>query len=158
MTRTERQVIDNPERQEPAQRRMFGVLTAVAWAVYMYLWLPLITAVVWYLGLKSAYIELYLRDHRIDNFLVMAIPLIVLVVAILLLGWAEYNRMRFQRREDRRGTADNVALDEMAKGIGATVQFARQLQQSRSSVVHMSEEAVPVALSPPQLATLQPAM
>lgn len=150
MTKTERQVIDNPDNQAPRQRRMFGVLTGVAWAAYMYLWLPLITVVVWYLGVKSAYIELYLRDHRIDSFLVLAIPLIVLTVSVLLLGWAEYNRMRFQRREDRRGATDNVSLDDMARGIGATPLMAQQLQQARNSVVSMSEQAVPVALSTPQ--------
>ena len=158
MTKTERQLIDNPDRQEPAQRRMFGVLTGVAWAVYLYLWLPLITAVVWYLGLKSAYLELYLRDHHIDSFLVMVIPLIALVVAIVFLGWAEYNRMRFQRREDRRGTADNVTVNDMARGLGSTAVFVRQLQQTRNSVVHMNEEAVPVTRSSSQsFAVMQPA-
>ncbi len=147
MTPTERQLIDNPGNQAPAQRTMFGVLTAIAWVVYAYLWLPLVTAVVWYLGLKSAYIELYLQDHRIDTFLVLVIPLIVLVVALVLLGWAEYNRMRFQNRDDRRMIADNVSLDDMAHGIGATAAFAQQLQQTRNSVVHMSEAAVPVTLS-----------
>ena len=150
MTMTERKLIDNPENQSPKQRRLFGVLTGVAWAVYLYLWLPLITAVVWYLGFKSAYIELYLRAHRIDPFVVLAIPLIVLVVAVLLLGWAEYNLLRFRRRKDRRGAADNVSLDEMARSIGATQAMAQQLQQARHSVVHMSEQAVPVALSASQ--------
>lgn len=158
MTKTERHVIDNPEKQTPHQRRMFGVLTGVAWAVYMYLWLPLVTALVWYLGVKSAYIELYLRDHRIDSFLVLAIPLIVLVVSVIFLGWAEYNRMRFQRREDRRGLTDNVSLDDMALGIGATPALARQLQLARNSVVSMSEKAIPVSLSTPQFfPAMQPA-
>jgi len=150
MTKTEQKLIDNPENQSPRQRTMFGVLTGVAWAAYLYLWLPLITAVVWYFGLKSAYIELYLRDHRIDSFLVLAIPMIALVVSVLLLGWAEYNLLRFRRREDRRGAADNVSLDEMARGIGATHAMAQQLQQARHSVVHMSEQAVPLTLSAPQ--------
>lgn len=147
MTRTERKLIDNPENQSPGQRTMFGVLTGVAWAVYLYLWLPLITAVVWFLGVKSAYIELYLRDHRVDSFLVLAIPMIVLVVAVVLLGWAQYNLLRFRNREDRRGAADNVSLDEMAQCIGATQAMAQQLQHSRHSVVHMSEQAVPLGLS-----------
>jgi len=51
---------------------------------------------------------------------VLAIPLIVLVVSLVLLGWAEYNWLRFQNRDDCRMVADNVSLDEMAQDIGAT--------------------------------------
>lgn len=159
MTKTERQLIDNPGNQAPHQRRMFGVLTGVAWAVYVYLWLPLVTAVMWYLGIKSTYIELYLRNHRIDSFLVLAIPMIVLVVSVIFLGWAEYNRMRFQRMDDRRGATDDVSLHDMARSIGATPAMVQQLQQARSSVVSMSEEAIPVSLSTPQcFPAMQPAI
>lgn len=77
----------------------------------------------------------------------LAIPLIVLVVSLVLLRWAKYNRLRFQNRDDRRMVADNVSLYEMAQGIGATKAFAQQLQQTCNSVVHMSEAAVPVTLS-----------
>src|SRR5690606_27655598 len=111
--------------------------------VYAYLWLPLVTALVWFLGVKSAWLELYLRRHHVDSFLMLSIPVILVVVAVVLLGWAEYNRIRFQGREDRRDGPGEVTLLEVAGSIGASEALASQLQGSRSVVVRMSDEALP---------------
>ena len=140
-------VIDKPEGQSAHRRTAFGVLTGIAWLAYAYLWLPLVTLLFWYLGVKTAYVELYLREQRIDTFLLLVVPLIIVVAAIVLLGWAEYNRARFRNKEDRRQPMVHVTHAEMATDMGATPSLAQALQQSHHVAVGMSESAVPVLLT-----------
>lgn len=140
-------LIERPERQSKGRRNAFGLLTAIAWAIYAYLWLPLVTLLAWWLGVKTAYVELYLREQRIDTFLILVVPLIIVVVAVLLLGWAEYNRHRFQSKHDRREPMPEVTHAEIAVGMGAPHALADALQQARSVSVAMDENAVPVMLT-----------
>ena len=140
-------VIDKPEGQSAKRRNAFGVLTGVAWLVYAYLWLPLVTLLVWWLGVKTAYVEFYLREQRIDTFLLLVIPLIIVVAAIVLLGWAEYNRLRFRNKKDRRQPMADVTHAEIAADMGAEPSLAQALQQAHHVAVGMNESAVPVLLT-----------
>lgn len=138
-------MIDLPERQPPIRRTVFGVLAALAWGAYSFLWLPLVTLLVWLLGVRSAYLELYLRSQPFDPFLLFVLPTIALGVAIVLIGWAEYNRRRFGRLTRRRPPAD-VSPDAVATALGADRNVAQTLRRARCSVLRMSEEARPVGI------------
>lgn len=138
-------LIDRPERQPPIRRTLFGVLTIVAWGVYASLWLPLVTSAVWLLGVRSAYVELYLDRQPVDPFLFLVLPSIALAATVLLIGWAEYNRLRFGRL-DRRRPQPNVGLAAVAVALGASPEMAQALQQTRSAVLRMSEEAQPLGI------------
>jgi len=140
-------LIDKPERQSTSRRTAFGVLTAIAWVVYAYLWLPLVTLLAWWLGIKTAYVELYLQKQRIDTFLLLLLPLIIVFAAIVLLGWAEYNRHRFQSRQDRRKPMPDVTHAEITANMGAALSLAKALQQARYVSVAMNAAAVPVMLT-----------
>ena len=140
-------LINNPERQSTSRRTVFGVLTAIAWVVYAYLWLPLVTLLVWWLGIKTTYVELYLREQRIDTFLLLVVPLIMVFAGIVLVGWAEYNRNRFQDQQDRREPMPDVTHAEIAANMGAALSLANALQQARYGSVAMNEAAVPVMLT-----------
>lgn len=136
-------LIHRPERQPRAQRAFFGVLTAIAWSVYAYLWLPLITLVVWALGLRASYVEIYLRSRQVDAFLPLVLPIIALVVAVLLIGWAEYNRRRFGHL-NRRRAQPAVSVAAVATTLGASEDTTQALQRARSTVLRMSDGARPV--------------
>ena len=96
-------VIDRPELQPIAQRALFSTLTVVFWSSYIYLLLPLVTLLAWYLGFNAVYEEMVMR--RGWEALVRLIGFygaIVLAMAVVQIGWALVNWMRFAGKRDRR--------------------------------------------------------
>lgn len=142
---TDRQVIYLPHRQHRAKRTFYGVMTLVAWAVYAYLWLPLATLVLWVVGVRLSYIELYLRDQRLDAALLVTLPLLLLACAILLIGWAEYNRLRFRGRERRLALVD-VDNVEIALALSAPPALGAALLGAQRAVLAMDPEGRPLEI------------
>ena len=137
-------IIDHTHTRGPGKRFATGALTAAAWSVYAWLWVPLITAVAWFVGLRTAWQRLYLYENEIEPFLLLALPLIALVCGALLIGWAEYNRARFgnAERRKRRGDIDD---NEVRIALGATITLAEKLRQGRIVQVALDDDARPVA-------------
>ena len=69
----------------------------------------------------------------------------LLACAVLLLGWAEYNRARFARVElrSRRAPVDDVAV---RRALRASEALARKLRQGRVVQVALDDDACPVAV------------
>lgn len=141
----DRQVIYLPHRQHRAKRTFYGVMTLVAWVVYAYLWLPLATLVLWVAGVRLSYIELYLRDQRLDTALLVTLPLLLLACAILLIGWAEYNRLRFRGRERRLAQVD-VDNVEVAQALSAPPALGAAFLDAQRAVLAMDPGGRPLAI------------
>lgn len=142
-------LIQKPGAQHALPRTMWGVITGAFWLAYLYLWTPVVTLLMWLLGIRSVASELYLRKHEVDPFLMLALPATAGVVVALLLIWAEYNRWRFASKgSERRGQQREVGLDEVARGLGADAQVAQALNAGRVSVLHMDpNHAVPLSVT-----------
>lgn len=141
----DRQVIYLPHRQHRAKRTFYGVMTLVAWAVYAYLWLPLLTLVMWLVGVRLSYIELYLSQQRLDAALLVTLPLLLLGCATLLIGWAEYNRLRFRGHERRLAQVD-VRDDEVALALSAPPALGTALLDAQRAVLTMDPHGRPLAV------------
>ena len=129
-----------PQNQSNVQRGLYGTLTLVAWAVYFYLVLPLITLLLWWVGLRGSYVQLWLPEGGFDRTLALTLPLLAVACALLLIGWAEINRLRFQNRE-RRSHVGDTALDEIADSLGASHLFATRLRGARVATLTLDEQA-----------------
>lgn len=142
-------LIQKPGAQRPLPRTLWGVVTGAFWLAYLYLWMPVLTLVLWLLGLRTVASELYLRTHEVDPFLMLALPATAAAVVALLLLWAEYNRWRFAGRDvERRSRLADVSLDEVAQGLGASAEVAQALNAGRISVLHMDpNHAVPLSVT-----------
>lgn len=142
-------LIQKPGAQHAVPRTLWGMVTGVFWLAYLYLWTPVVTLVLWLLGIRSVTNELYLRQHEVDPFLMLALPATAAVVVSLLLIWAEYNRWRFaSASSERRGQQRNVPLEEVARGLGASEEVALALNAGRVSVLHMDpNHALPLSVS-----------
>ncbi|MGO1068202.1 poly-beta-1,6-N-acetyl-D-glucosamine biosynthesis protein PgaD [Lysobacter sp. CA199] len=142
-------LIQKPNAQRPLPRTLWGMITGLFWLIYLYLWTPVVTLVLWLLGIRNVASELYLREHEVDPFLMLALPATAGVVVGLLLIWAEYNRWRFTAAgSERRGLQPNVTLDEVARALGADNEVASALNAGRVSVLHMDpNHAVPLSVS-----------
>lgn len=145
-------VISNPTNVPVVRRTFWGAVTAVFWVAYLYLWLPLLTLLLWFLGVKKSYAELYLRDNSIEPFVLVGLPIMALIAMVMLVSWAEYNRHRFSG-PDRRHGMDDIPLAEVAKRMGASMAVADSLQIAKAVYLHMDGQAQPVRITPVDLPT-----
>lgn len=129
-----------PQNQSQVQRGLYGTLTLVAWALYFYLVLPLITLLLWWLGLRGSYMELWLPEAGFDRTLAFTLPVLAVACALLLIGWAEINRARFQNRE-RRSQVGDAGPHEIADALGASHAFAERLRAARVATLSLDEQA-----------------
>lgn len=129
-----------PERQSPMQRNLYGTITFVAWAVYFYLILPLLTLLLWAAGLRGSYVQLWLPEAGFDPTLAITLPLIALGCAIVLIGWAEFNRAKFQDNE-RRSQIEDAAQADVATELGVEPAMAIELRNARIATLRMDESA-----------------
>ncbi len=140
-------VIYKPRSQPALQRGFFSVVTFAFWMAYAYLWLPLLTLFLWLLGVRTAVFELYLREHQVEPFLLISLPMLALASAVILIAWAEYNRYRF-RDKDRRGAHPDVSKEDIANAFGSSLAVAQSLSASKIAVLRMNDEAKPIGVSP----------
>lgn len=137
--------IHRPELQHPIHRTLWGTVTAAFWLFYLYLLLPLATLMLWVLGVRTAYTELYLREAGIDAFLLGTLPVLALLCAAVVIVWAEYNRRRFQGQDRRQPQAD-ATREEIAAALGASDALAAQLLGTKRTLIQMDAQARPVEL------------
>lgn len=145
--KTDHRIIHAPRRQARAARTFYGIATLLVWAIYAYLWLPVATLLLWLLGLRLSYLELYLAEQRLDPALLVSLPLLLIACAAVLIGWAEYNRWRF-RGQERRLPRRDVGFEEVARALHAPTDLALALSQARSAVLLMDADGRPVLLQP----------
>lgn len=139
-------VIYKPRSQPKLQRGFFSIVTFAFWMAYAYLWLPLLTLFLWLLGVRTATFELYLREHQVEPFLLISLPLLAVASAMVLIAWAEYNRWRF-RNKDRRGGFPNVERQDIARVFGSSAEIAQSLAASKVAVLRMDDSAAPIGVS-----------
>lgn len=151
--KVEDKLIHRPEAVQPKARTLFGVITLVAWLGYLYLWLPLVTLLLWLAGSYTAFLRLVDEPPAVDTTMLLQLLMIAAGCALLLTGWAEYNRLRFQGK-DRRSQAPQVGERDVAAALGASETVAERLRTARSIVIVMDEQAVPRAVR--ELAALGP--
>jgi biofilm PGA synthesis protein PgaD len=133
-------IIERPELQTMSQRYGWKSVTFLFWMFYLYLWVPLITLVVWLVGVKLFHInmiELKGYESLVDKLGLYSG--IILTISIILIGWAEVNRMRFKNKL-RRLDSDELSIGEVAKKYNLEVSNLSLLRQKKSIMVHFSDE------------------
>lgn len=112
--RAEGPIISHPEWQSKSQRLTSGTLTIIAWAIWIYLWLPIMTACLWIAGIHLTFVQ-FLRRPTLNSLLF--IGLMVLLCSLVVAGWASYNYMRFARKS-RRLKAETIHYEAIGKAFG----------------------------------------
>lgn len=139
-------LIRKPKSQPRALRVTWRTVTVLFWALYLYLMLPLLTLLLWWLGMRSGFVMLYSHQQGVDPFLLYALPLMAIAASMLVILWAEYNRLRFSGRE-RRLRPHNASRARIAAALHATPELAERLAAGRVVVLHMDENAHPVGMT-----------
>jgi biofilm PGA synthesis protein PgaD len=148
-------IINRPELQSPLQRVTTRGITLVFWMIWIYLWLPLISLAAWLAGIRL------FREHMLDNDGYKALfsdmheyALVIAFIAIVLIGWARYNLVRF-RGEDNRKTSIHADLASQAQRFNIPPQQLRDWQETRRLVIQHGKqgEITDVETGTPALAT-----
>ena len=133
-------IINRPELQSPLQRITTRGITFVFWVVWIYLWLPLISLVAWWVG-----IQLF-REHMLDNdgyktlFTDMHQYAIgIAIIAAALIGWARYNLIRFRDKDNRKAS---VQIDPATQATYFNIepQKLSQWQVTKRLVIHHDKQ------------------
>jgi biofilm PGA synthesis protein PgaD len=133
-------IIDRPDLQSKAQRYGWSSITLTFWALYVYLWLPLLTLAAWWVGVKLFnyhMIELQGYTGFIDKLGLYSV--IIFVISAILIGWAEINRMRFKNKLRRMDNSE-VTIDEIAEKYNLPAHKLAELRQKKSMIVHFSDK------------------
>ena len=131
-------IIERPELQSMTQRYGWKSVTFFFWMFYIYLWVPLITLVVWLVGVKLFHINMI--EFSGYEVLVDKLGLysaIILIISIILIGWAEVNRMRFKNKL-RRLDNNELSVGEVAKKYNLEVSHLTLLRQKKFVKVDFS--------------------
>ena len=118
--------------QSPRQKLLYGALTLGFWALWLYLWLPLLALLAWTLGLQLAYKYMIVLGG-LDE-VIRLLSLYGLIIGLLggsLIAWAFYNIYRFTGVE-RRVTNPPITALEIARDFGMDPLSVRAWQVARS--------------------------
>jgi biofilm PGA synthesis protein PgaD len=136
-------IIDKPRWQSTSQRAVFRSATVVCWALWIYLWLPLLAVMGWLLGIRMAYRELVMKHGYVECF--DRLPLYAFIVACLggsLLIWAYYNYFRF-RGVERRKERPCVTVEETSARLRiAPEELHRWIRAPRLMIHHSADGRV----------------
>jgi biofilm PGA synthesis protein PgaD len=121
-------LIERPDLQSAQQRTLYGVLTLAFWALWFYLWLPVLALLAWALGVQQAYKYMVLLDGYQQLLRLLGIYCLV----ILLLGgglvlWASYSIFRF-RGIERRSAHREISSAALALHFGQPAELVARWQ------------------------------
>lgn len=132
-------IIDQPRLQGRTQRVVSGAVTAVAWFVWAYLWLPLVTLVAWYFGVRSFVREVFIPDSSTVVWTGVTYLVVIFLLGVVLLAWSRYNLRRFGGAERRSATAPLTA-DEVTAWFGISRETLATLHAGGSLLVEHGPE------------------
>ena len=131
---------DKPSLEDNASLRSFMrnatelSFTTLMWALWIYLFMPLLSLVLWVVGLPYIYKTLFSEEVLFQLVVLLErMAWVVLIIFLLLRGWGVYNYYVFGRR-NRRRQSDEVTLAELGLHFGITAEDVRLLQHSKEIV------------------------
>lgn len=138
-------IIEKPSLAPLPSRLGWGVATAFFWAVWVYLWMPLVTLVFWLFGVRlfGTFVDHTLQtDWRKFAHLVVIYAVVVCAMGGALLVWARIEFMRF-RSVNRRTKPVPVSVEEVAEYVNLPVADLIQWTHARRILAyHDSHGAV----------------
>lgn len=140
-------VIERPDLQSRRQRLLYSAATAVAWAVWMYLWLPAVTLLAWVFGIRRFMHEIAVPDAET---MLSSTLLYLGVIGVLgggLLLWSRYNLRRFGGTSRRR-SAPRVSDEEIRRHFSLSRGMLADVRRSRRLVVHHDPSGMVVDTEP----------
>lgn len=132
-------LIERPELQEGRWRFAWSLVTLLAWSLWFYLWLPLISLVAWAAGIQL--FRRHILDPNAETYLrsLALYGSVALGLAVVLVSWSLYNLRRFGGL-DRRKATPAVAPAQLCEDFGIEMTLLAKLHGARVATLHLGEE------------------
>ncbi len=129
--------IDSPELLTRREQLRDTVVTGVMWALYAYLWIPLVSLFAWILGFEFAY-DVMIRAGGAEHLgTVLFWYAIAITVIFILFGmWSLSNLLRFAGH-NRRGNLDRIEDHSFMAFFGISAEELEQLRTSQSLTLEL---------------------
>jgi biofilm PGA synthesis protein PgaD len=115
MTEENPYVINNPKLKSVLRNGIELSVTTIAWTIWIYLLIPLVTWLLWYAGIRVTFLEHFIMDNMKGLASVIGYYSIGIVgILLVFFMWSSYNRFRF-RGHDRRTHGRNVTEKELSE-------------------------------------------
>lgn len=132
-----------PNQLTPRDRARDTLITAMLWAVYLYLWVPLVSLLAWAMGFEFAY-DVMVRAGGATDLLPILLEYLV-VVSIIFSAftiWSVSNRLRF-RDLNRRSRRAPVTDDALAEYFRVPLEQIAAMRSRKVIHVSVDEEGRP---------------
>jgi biofilm PGA synthesis protein PgaD len=135
-------IIDRPALVPLSRRVGWGLVTLFFWAVWVYLWMPLVTLAAWSFGLYRVYSE-FRWEAEVMELKRLAVLYLIVACALggSLLLWAFTEYMRF-RNSSRRSMPQAAAMRELAAVARLQEDEVLAWQVSRCVTAHHDEQGL----------------
>lgn len=132
------EIIYRPDLQPPARRALFSGITFVAWLMWFYLFLPLLSVGAWWFGVES--FREYMLDPVQSGYLLTLIgyAAVVAVTALTIIGWSRYNQIRFGG-PDRRRPLPAVTNEMMQEKFHLDADLLERIQGAKTIELEFGE-------------------
>lgn len=134
-------VIDQPGLVPRRLRLLWGSVTVAFWALWFYLWSPLLTLLAWFISLRLGYqqIQPTIPDGRLLEALVSYLQLASILAGSLVV-WAFYQFWRFHGLERRLAgldaTAQGLSRSSLTDGAPSAEAIGQWQHERRLRVMH----------------------
>lgn len=132
--------IHAPGLRLPHRRAGDQLLTFLMWAIYAYLWLPLISLIAWFLGIDLFYQEMVVNGG-FDAFLDLSGWYLFIIGLILVTvgAWSASNYLRFHDKERRLPQAQ-VSDEELQAWFRVGPEVHAELRDARRMRLSFDEQ------------------
>ena len=130
------------------QRAREALITTALWALYGYLWLPLISLVAWYFGLDFAY-EKVIQAGGPDELIVLLLwfCIVCLVSLLIVVTWSGFQYSKFKGKGERRTTAPVLDLESEREFWQIEESVQQQMKAAKVQTVSLDDDARIVSVS-----------
>jgi poly-beta-1,6-N-acetyl-D-glucosamine biosynthesis protein PgaD len=128
------EIIDKPNLKTFLRNITELSFTSIMWAFWLYLLLPLLNILIWFLGIRYFYFEVIkLAGYRELLNLLVRTGWVIIVVFLVLRLWGYYNYRRFGRRERRRSLPPD-GREKMTAYFQVPLEKIEDIQSSKEIV------------------------
>lgn len=139
-------IIDTPALKSTLRHGTELTVTVVAWLVWFYLLMPLITFLMWIVGLRLFFVKQFMLDSMTGLASVFLYYLATMaIIGLVLTLWNVYNR-EIHGGPDRRTHANPVDEEELSKFFDIPVIDIKSSKSARHISVSFTDDRI--SLSP----------
>lgn len=124
-------IIYRPDLLPKRRRVMFSGITLLAWFVWFYLFLPLISLAAWWMGIET--FSVYMLEPVTRGYLLSltGYAVVVAVTALMIVSWSRYNQVRFGG-PDRRQPMPPVTQEMISQRFRVDEAMLEKIQNART--------------------------